>query len=64
VLSNVKIGARLGFSFSALLILLIIIAGLALVRMTNIFDAIRKFVDEEHYVFWLVYLRNWMKLIH
>jgi len=47
VLSNVKIGARLGLSFSALLVLLIIIAGLALVRMANFSDATRKFVDED-----------------
>ncbi len=47
MLSNVKIGARLGLSFSALLVLLIIIAGLALVRMANFSDATRKFVDED-----------------
>ena len=47
MLSNVKIGARLGLSFSALLVLLIVIAGLALVRMAGFSDTTRKFVDED-----------------
>ena len=47
MLLNVKIGARLGLSFSVLLVFLVIIAGLALVRMIDFSDATRKFVDED-----------------
>ena len=47
MLSNVRIVTRLGLSFAALLVLLIIIAGVALIRMTSFSDATRKLVDED-----------------